>query len=113
MQYKKVQAIFDYARKKAASDSSNANNEDTDNDMPQIVRDIYQYFDINYTSATDDVPETLTLTPCNDDNVSLVIQAGNKRIEVYFNGQQIDIVTSWADDFNAYQAAGVTGDVTV
>jgi len=103
MNRRKLQALFNYARKQAAADSSNATDEDSDDEMPQIMRDISKEFEIDYTPAADDAPELITLTPCNNDSVSLVIQ-GNQ-IEVYCNGQLIDIVTSWADDFDSYQAA--------
>jgi hypothetical protein len=101
MNRRKLQALFNYARKQAAADSSNSDNDDSD-DIPQIVRDITKEFEIDYTPA-DNAPELITLTPLNDDNVSLVIQ-GNQ-IEVYCNGTRIDVVTSWADDFDSYQAA--------
>ena len=102
MNRRKLQALFNYARKQAAADSS-ANNDDDSDDIPQIVRDITKDFDVDYTPAADDAPELITLTPLNDDNVSLVIQ-GNQ-IEIYHNGTRIDVVTSWADDFDSYQAA--------
>lgn len=102
MNRRKLQALFNYARKQAAADSS-ANNDDDSDDIPQIVRDITKDFDVDYTPAADDAPELITLTPLNDDNVSLVIQ-GNQ-IEIYHNGTRIDVVTSWADDFDSYKAA--------
>lgn len=104
MNRRKLQALFNYARKKAAADSS-ANNDDDSDDIPQIVRDITKDFDVDYTPAADDAPEIVTLTPLDNDDVALVIQAGSKQIEVYHNGTRIDIVTSWADDFDSYQAA--------
>ena len=103
MNKKKLQKLFEYARKQAAADSSNSDNDDSDDDIPQIIRDITKDFDVDYTPAADDAPEIVTLTPLDNDDVSLVIQ-GNQ-IEVYCNGQQIDIVTSWADDYDSYQAA--------
>ena len=104
MNRRKLQALFNYARRQAAADSSNSDNDDSD-DIPQIVRDITKNFDVDYTPAADDAPELITLTPCNNDSVSLVIQADDKQIEVYCNGNLVDIVTSWADDFDSYQAA--------
>lgn len=105
MNKNKLKKLFEYARKQAAADSSNATDEDSDDEMPQIVRDISKEFEIDYTPAADDAPEIVTLTPLDNDDVSLVIQADDKQIEVYCNGQLIDIVTSWADDFDSYQAA--------
>lgn len=105
MNTKKLKKLFEYARKQAAADSSNATDEDSDDEMPQIVRDISKEFEIDYTPAADDAPEIVTLTPLDNDDVALVIQAGGKQIEVYHNGTRIDIVTSWADDFDSYQAA--------